>query len=60
MMNDELFKSFRGFRFLKKNFWFPRAGAMPLSEASNPLYFEVFDSKRYNPNLKAWIPTNIP
>jgi hypothetical protein len=33
-----------------------------ISEAleSKPLDLEVFDSKRYNPNLTVWIPINIP
>jgi len=27
---------------------------------SKPLDLEVFDFKRHNPNLKVWIPINIP
>jgi len=31
-----------------------------LALESKPLDLEVFDSKVYNPNLKVWIPINIP
>ncbi len=38
-------ESIRGFSFFFKK-----------TKTSNPLDLEVFDSKRYNPNLKVWTP----